>query len=77
MENIDSLFKKMLDYKEAVMRIFAGVDKKDLDALMNVLKPENKRAEYEMAYNRITSYNVCYTKLLRFSFNRHLHMLYL
>jgi type I restriction enzyme R subunit len=52
MENIDTLFKKMLDYKEAVMRIFAGVDKKDLDALMNVLKPENKRAEFEMAYKR-------------------------
>lgn len=52
MENIDSLFKKMLDYKEAVMRIFASVDKKDLDALMNVLKPENKRAEFEMAYKR-------------------------
>lgn len=52
MENIDSLFKKMLDYKEAVMRIFAGVDKKDLDALMNELKPENKRAEFEMAYKR-------------------------
>lgn len=52
MENIDSLFKKMQDYKEAVMRIFAGVDKKDLDALMNVIKPENKRAEFEMAYKR-------------------------
>ena len=42
----------MLDYKEAVMRIFTGVDKKDLDALMNVLKPDNKRAEFEMAYKR-------------------------
>ncbi|MDD4503961.1 MAG: HsdR family type I site-specific deoxyribonuclease, partial [Clostridiaceae bacterium] len=52
MENIDSLFKKMLDYKEAVMRIFAGVNKSDLDALMNVLKPENKRAEFDMAYKR-------------------------
>lgn len=52
MEDIDSLFRKMLDYKEAVMRIFAGVNKSDLDALMNVLKPENKRAEFEMAYKR-------------------------
>ncbi len=52
MENIDSLFKKMLDYKESVMRMFAGVNKSDLDALMNVLKPENKRAEFEMAYKR-------------------------
>lgn len=52
MENIDSLFKNMQDYKEAVMRIFAGVNKSDLDALMNVLKPENKRAEFDMAYKR-------------------------
>lgn len=52
MEDIDSLFKKMQDYKEAVMRIFAGVNKSDLDALMNVLKPENKRAEFDMAYKR-------------------------
>ena len=52
MENIDSLYKKMLDYKEAVMRMFAGIDKKDLDALMNVLKPDNKRAEFDMAYKR-------------------------
>ena len=52
MEDIDSLFKKMQDYKEAAMRIFAGVNKSDLDALMNVLKPENKRAEFEMVYKR-------------------------
>ena len=52
MEDIDSLFRKMQDYKEAVMRIFVGVDKKDLDALMNVLKHENKRAEFDMAYKR-------------------------
>lgn len=52
MEDIDSLYKKMLDYKEAAMRIFCGVAKNDLDALMNVLKPENKRAEFEVAYKR-------------------------
>jgi type I restriction enzyme R subunit len=52
MENIDSLYKRMLDFKESAMRIFTGVDKKDLDALMNVLKPENKRAEFEVAYKR-------------------------
>lgn len=55
MENIDSLFKRMIDYKEAVMRIFAGVNKSDLDALMNVLKPENKRAEFELAYKRFAT----------------------
>jgi len=52
MEDIDSLYKKMQDYKEAVMRIFAGVDKGNLDELMDVLKPDNKRAEFEMAYKR-------------------------
>lgn len=52
MQNIDSLYKAMLDYKEAVMRIFAGADKGDLDVLMNILKPENKRAEFEVAYKR-------------------------
>lgn len=52
MEDIDSLFRKMLDYKEAVLRMFTGVNKSSLDALMNVLKPENKRAEFEMAFKR-------------------------
>jgi len=52
MENIDSLYRKMLDYKEQVMRMFAGVDKSNLDALMNVLEPANKRAEFETAYKR-------------------------
>lgn len=52
MEDINSLFNKMLDYKETVFRIFTGVKKSDLDALMNVLKPDNKRAEFEMAYKR-------------------------
>lgn len=52
MENIDSLYRTMLSYKEAVMRIFAGVDRSDLDALMNVLKPDNKRAEFEAAYKK-------------------------
>ena len=28
MEDIDSLYKRMLDYKESAMRIFTGVDKK-------------------------------------------------
>jgi type I restriction enzyme R subunit len=55
MQDIESIFRQMLDYKEAVMRMFAGVKKSDLDALMNVLKPEDKRAEFEMAYKRFAS----------------------
>ncbi|WP_373484910.1 type I restriction endonuclease subunit R [Acetobacterium malicum] len=52
MENIDSLYRKMLDYKEQAMRMFDGVDKSNLDALMNVLEPANIRAEFETAYKR-------------------------
>ncbi len=55
MENIGSIFNKMLDYKEAVLRIFVGVDKSNLDALMNVLKPDNIRAEFDMAYKRFAT----------------------
>jgi type I restriction enzyme R subunit len=55
MENIDAIFRKMLDYKEAVMRIFAGVDRNNIDDLMNVLKPEDKRAEFEVGYKRFAS----------------------
>ncbi|TCO70664.1 type I restriction endonuclease subunit R [Marinisporobacter balticus] len=52
MESLDALYKKMQDYKEAVLRMFMGVDRRDLDAVMRVIEPENKRAEFEMAYKR-------------------------
>lgn len=52
MENLDEIYKKMQDYKEAVLRMFMGVDRSDLDAVMRVIEPENKRAEFEMAYKR-------------------------
>jgi type I restriction enzyme R subunit len=55
MQNIDSLYKTMLDFKEAVMRMFAGADKGNLDELMNILKPENKRTEFEVAYKRFAT----------------------
>ncbi|MCR3956261.1 MAG: type I restriction endonuclease subunit R [Gudongella sp.] len=54
MESVESLYRTMQDYKEAVLRIFAGVDKGDLDQLMDVLKPDNKRAEFEVAYKRFS-----------------------
>lgn len=52
MENISDLYKHLLDYKEAVFRMFTGVDRSDIDAVMRVIEPENKRAEFEMAYKK-------------------------
>jgi type I restriction enzyme R subunit len=52
MESIDSVYKQMLSYREAVMALFIGVDKNDLDALVKRIEPEDKRAEFEMAYKR-------------------------
>lgn len=52
MDNIGELYNKMLDYKEAVMNIFTGVDKNNLDEVMRVLEPEDKRAEFDMGYKR-------------------------
>ncbi|MCK4261293.1 MAG: type I restriction endonuclease subunit R [Halanaerobiales bacterium] len=55
MEDIDVLYNKMLDYKEAVMNMFNGVDKNNIDSVMRVIEPENKRAEFELAYKRYSS----------------------
>lgn len=52
MENLNELYKRMQDYKQAVLRMFTGVDSNDLDAIMRVIEPENKRAEFEMAYKQ-------------------------
>lgn len=52
MEDLNELYKRMQDYKGAIMRMFTGVDRSDLDAVMRVIEPENKRAEFEMAYKR-------------------------
>lgn len=52
MESINELYNKMLDYKEAVMNIFIGIDKNNLDDVMRILKPEDKRAEFDMGYKR-------------------------
>lgn len=52
MEDLNDLYGRMQDYKEAVLRMFAGVNRSDLDAVMRIIEPENKRAEFEMAYKR-------------------------
>jgi len=52
MESMDDVFKQMLSYREAVMKIFKGIDENDLDGLVNRIEKEDKRAEFEMAYKR-------------------------
>ncbi|MBM7853899.1 type I restriction enzyme R subunit [Desulfohalotomaculum tongense] len=55
MVSMNKVYEQMMTYREAVMSIFAGVDKNDLDALVNKLKPEDKRAEFEIAYKKFAS----------------------
>ncbi|GKX32365.1 type I deoxyribonuclease HsdR [Vallitalea longa] len=55
MESIDSINKLMLTYREAVMKMFQGIDRDNLDGLVNRIKPEDKRAEFELAYKRFAS----------------------
>ena len=52
MESMDSLHDEMMALRENVMRMFTGVDKDNLDALVKVLEPEDKRAEFEVAYKK-------------------------
>ena len=52
MESMNDLYDDMLSLRECVMRMFTGVDKNNIDALVKVLEPENKRAEFEVAYKR-------------------------
>ena len=45
-------YNDMLSLRENVMRMFAGVDKNNIDALVRVIEPEDKRAEFEVAYKK-------------------------
>ncbi|MCX7884638.1 MAG: type I restriction endonuclease subunit R, partial [Caloramator sp.] len=56
MVSMDSLYKEMLSVREAVMRMFKGIDKNNLDALIKVLEMEDKRAEFEIGYKKFSSY---------------------
>lgn len=55
MQPIDTLYKEMLSYREDVMKMFVGKDKSNLDELIKVLEPKDKRAEFEISYKRISS----------------------
>ncbi len=52
MESMASIYDEMLSLRENVMRMFCGVDKDNLDALVKILEPEDKRAEFEVAYKK-------------------------
>lgn len=52
MESMNSIYDEMLSLRENVIRMFSGVDKDNLDALVKILEPEDKRAEFEVAYKK-------------------------
>lgn len=52
MESLDGVHKQMLSYREAVMGMFKGIEKDNLDKLVKKLEPEDKKAEFELAYKR-------------------------
>lgn len=52
MDSMGSLYDEMLSYRENVMRMFTGVDHNDIDALVKVIEPEDKRVEFEVAYKK-------------------------
>lgn len=52
MSSIDDIYNLMQDYREAVMKIFYGIDKNDIDALVSVIEPEDKRTEFELSYKK-------------------------
>ena len=52
MASIEDIYNLMQDYREAVMKIFYGVNKNDIDALVSIIEPEDRRTEFELAYKR-------------------------
>ncbi|KLE17145.1 type I restriction endonuclease subunit R [Clostridium sp. C8] len=54
MDSLDDLYNEMLDYRESIMGMFRGINKNDLDALVNKIEPEDKRAEFELMYKKFS-----------------------
>ncbi|BDR70897.1 type I deoxyribonuclease HsdR [Clostridium tetani] len=52
MESMGSLYDEMMSLRENVMRMFTGVDHNNIDDLVKVIEPEDKRAEFEVAYKK-------------------------
>ncbi|MTK10940.1 MAG: type I restriction endonuclease subunit R [Clostridiaceae bacterium] len=55
MQPMGDLYKEMLSYREDVMNMFKGKDKNNIDELITVLEPQDKRAEFEIGYKRFSS----------------------
>jgi type I restriction enzyme R subunit len=55
MQPIGELYKEMLSYREDAVNMFRGKDKNNLDKLIKVLEPQDKRAEFEIGYKRFSS----------------------
>jgi len=49
---IDDLVNQLKSYREEVLRIFYGINKNNIDDLVSVIEPEDKRAEFEISYKR-------------------------
>ncbi|HCI29113.1 MAG TPA: type I restriction endonuclease subunit R [Fervidobacterium sp.] len=56
MYSMDEIYKQMLSVREAAMTMFSRIDKNNLDELVNALKMEDKRAEFEIVYKEFSSY---------------------
>lgn len=54
MQPINDIYKEMLSYREDIMRMFKGKDRNNLDELIKVLEPIDKRAEFEIGYKRFS-----------------------
>jgi len=52
MLSIEDVINQMKSYREEVIRIFYGVDRNNIDELVRVIEPEDKRAEFELSYKR-------------------------
>jgi len=55
MQGMDDLYKEMLSYRESIVNVFIGKNKNNLDELIKVLEPEDKRAEFEIGYKLFSS----------------------
>lgn len=55
MTSIDELYRQMQAYHRAIMTLFHGIDRSNLDALVKTLEPENRRAEFETAYKNFAT----------------------
>lgn len=54
MQPIGDLYREMLSYREDVMNMFKGKDRNNLDELIKIIEPQDKRAEFEIGYKRFS-----------------------